>query len=124
MVSSIEPERVLDGGANFRAFIPFREQTGGAFASVKGKVAVPATKLSVDAGAQIGRDGYEVRGRLATPFAPGELIGSAAGKITLPDVAGAAKPIVSKATAMLAEVAQQGVGLAKDTINAARAAQA
>ena len=120
VVSSIEPERVLDGGANFRAFIPFRAEAGEAFASVKGKVAVPAAKLSADAGAQIGRAGYELRGRLATPFAPGELIGTTAGKITLPDVAGAAKPVVSKATALLAGVAQQGVGLAEDTFNAGK----
>ena len=55
VASSIEPERVLDGGADFQAFIPFREGAGEAFASVKGKVAVPVAKLSADAGAQIGR---------------------------------------------------------------------
>ena len=37
VTSSIEPERVLDGRANFQAFIPFREGAGEAFASVKGK---------------------------------------------------------------------------------------
>ncbi len=42
---------------------------------------MPVAKLSADAGAQIDRAGYEVRGRLATPFAPGELIGRTAGKI-------------------------------------------
>jgi len=120
VVSSIEPERVLDGGANFQAFIPFRMDAGEAFASVKGKVAVPAAKLSAEAGAQIGRAGYELRGRLASPFAPGELVGRTAGKIILPDIGAAAKPIVSKAAAMLAGVAQQGVGLAEDTVNAGK----
>ena len=70
VASSIEPERVLDGGADFQAFIPFREGAGGAFASVKGKVVVPVAKLSADAGVQIGQAGYELRGRLATPFTP------------------------------------------------------
>ena len=94
VASSIEPERVLDGGADFQAFIPFREGAGEAFASVKGKVAVPVAKFSADAGAQIGQAGYELRGRLATPFTPRELTGKTAGKIDLPDVAGAAKPMV------------------------------
>jgi len=120
VVSSIEPEHVLDGGADFQAFIPFREEAGDAYASVKGKVTVPVAKLSADAGAQIGRAGYELRGRLATPFVPGELIGRTAGKIILPDVAAAAKPAVSKAAAMLSGVAQQGVGLAEYAVNAGK----
>ena len=120
VASSIEPERVLDGGADFQAFIPFRKGAGEAFASVKGKVAVPVAKLSADAGAQIGQAGYELRGRLATPFTPRELIGKTAGKIDLPDVAGAAKPFVAQAAATLAGVAQQGAGLAADTVNAGK----
>ena len=120
VASSIEPERVFDGRADFQAFIPFREGVGEAFASVKGKVAVPVAKLSADAGAQIGQAGYALRGRLAMPFAPGELIGQTAGKIDLPNVAAAAKPIVSKATVTLAGVAQQGAGLAVDTVNAGK----
>ena len=120
VVSSIEPEHVLDGGASVRAFIPFREKAGEAYASVKGKAAVPVAKLSVDAGAQIDRAGYEVRGRLATPFAPGELIGRTAGKIVLPDVVGAAKPVVTKATAGLAGFAQQGAERIEDAVNAGK----
>ena len=120
VVSSIEPEHVLDGGANFRAFIPFREEAGEAYASVKGKVAVPVAKLSADAGAQIDRAGYEVRGRLATPFAPGELIGRTAGKIILPDVAAAARPAVSKAAAGLSGFAQQGAERIEDAVNAGK----
>ena len=120
VASSIEPERILDGGANFQAFIPFREGAGEAFASVKGKVAVPVAKLSADAGAQIGQAGYELRGRLATPFTPRELTGKTAGKIDLPDVAGAAKPFVAQAAATLAGVAQQGADLAADTVNAGK----
>jgi hypothetical protein len=117
VASSIEPEYVLDGGANVRAFIPFREGAGEAFASVKGKVVVPVANLSADAGAQIGQAGYELRGRLATPFTPRELIGKTTGKIKWPDIATAAQPMVEKATAALAGVAQQGVGLAQDTVN-------
>ena len=120
VVSSIEPEHVLDGGASVRAFIPFREEAGEAYASVKGKVAVPVAKLSADAGAQIDRAGYEVRGRLATPFAPGELIGRTAGKIILPDVAAAAKPAVSKAAAGLSGFAQQGAERIEDAVNAGK----
>ena len=112
VASSIEPEACLDGGADFQAFIPFREGAGEAFASVKGKVAVPVAKLSVDAGARLGQAGYELRGRLATPFTPRELTGKTAGTIDLPDIARAAKPFVEKATATLAGVAQQGVDLA------------
>ena len=81
VASSIEPERVLDGGADFQAFIPFHEGAGEAFASVKGKVAVPVAKFSADAGAQIGQAGYELRGRLATPFTGREVAGKTAGKI-------------------------------------------
>ena len=121
VASSIEPERILDGGADFQAFIPFRKGAGEAFASVEGKVAVPVAKLSADAGAQIGQASYELRGRLTTPFSPRELIGKTAGKIDLPDVAAAAKPFVAKATSLLAGVAQQGVGLAEDTVNAGKA---
>ena len=117
VASSIEPERLLDGGANFQAFIPFRKGAGEAFASVEGKVAVPVAKLSADAGARIGQTGYALRGRLATPFAPRELIGKTAGKINWPDIATAAQPMVEKATAALAGVAQHGVGLAQDTVN-------
>ena len=82
VASSIEPERILDGGADFQAFIPFGKGAGEAFASVKGKVAVPVAKFSADAGAQIGQAGYELRGRLATPFTARELAGKTAGKIT------------------------------------------
>jgi hypothetical protein len=120
LVSSIEPERVLDGGADFQAFIPFREEAGEAFASVKGKVAVPVAKLSADAGAQIGQAGYELRGRLATPFTPGEMIGKTAGKINLPDIGTAAKPVVGKATAALTGVAQQGLDLVGDMVDAGK----
>ena len=91
VASSIEPERILDGGAAFQAFIPF-DKAGEAFASVKGKVAVPVAKLSADAGAKIGQAGYELRGRLATPFTPRELIGKTTGKINWPDIATAVKP--------------------------------
>ena len=119
VVSSIEPEHVLDGGASVRAFIPFREEAGEAYASVKGKVAVPAAKLSADAGAQIGQAGYELRGRLATPFTPREVVGKTTGQITLPDVA-AARPVVSKATTMLAGVTRQGVELAEGAVNAGK----
>ena len=119
VVSSIEPEHVLDGGASVRAFIPFREEAGEAYASVKGKVAVPVAKLSADAGAQIDRAGYEVRGRLATPFAPGELIGRTAGKITLPHVV-IAKPDLSKAAAGLTGFAQQGAERIEDAVNAGK----
>jgi hypothetical protein len=118
--SSIEPERVLDGGANFQAFIPFRAGAGEAFASVKGKVAVPAAKLSADAGARIGQAGYELRGRLAAPFTPRELSGQAEGKVVLPDVAAIVKPAVSKASAALAGVAQQGAGMAGDVVAAGK----
>jgi hypothetical protein len=111
---------VLNGGADFQAFIPFGEGAGEAFASVKGKVAVPVAKLSADAGAQIGQAGYELRGRLATPFTPRELIGKTTGKIKWPDIATAAQPMVEKATAALAGVAQQGVGLAQDTVDAGK----
>ena len=121
VASSIEPERILDGGANFRAFIPFRAGAGEAFASVKGKVAVPVAKFSADAGAQIGQAGYELRGRLAAPFTGREVAGKTAGKIDLPDVAGAAKPFVAKGTSMLAGVARQGIALAEDTVNAGKA---
>jgi hypothetical protein len=117
LVSSIEPERVLNSGADFQAFIPFSEGAGGAFASVKGKVVVPAAKLSADVGAQIGQAGYELRGRLATPFTPRELVGRTTGKINWPDIATAAKPMLDKATAAVAGVAQQGAGLAQDTVN-------
>ena len=117
LASSIEPERVLDGGADFQAFIPFRAGVGEAFASAKGKVAVPVAKLSADAGAQIGQTGYALRGRLATPFTPRELIGKTTGRIKWPDIATAAKPMVEKTTAALAGVAQQGVALAQDTVN-------
>jgi len=120
VASSIEPERVLDGGADFQAFIPFREGAGEAFASVKGKVAVPVAKLSADAGARIGQAGYELRGRLATPFTPREVTGKTAGQIDLPDVAGAAKPFLAQAAATLAGVAQQGADLAADTVNAGK----
>ena len=120
VASSIEPERVLDGGADFQAFIPFREGAGEAFASVKGKVAVPVAKFSADAGAQIGQAGYELRGRLAAPFTGREVAGKTAGKIALPDVAGAAKPFVAQAAATLAGVAQQGADLAADTVNAGK----
>jgi len=120
VVSSIEPEHVLDGGASVRAFIPFRAEAGEAYVNVKGKVAVPAAKLSVDAGAQIDPAGYEVQGRLATPFAPGELIGRTAGKIILPDVAGAAKPAVAKAAAGLSGFARQGVERIEDAVNAGK----
>jgi hypothetical protein len=120
VVSSIEPERVLDGGANFRAFIPFRKGAGEAFASVKGKVAVPVAKFSADAGAQIGQAGYELRGRLTTPFTGRELIGKSAGKIKWPEIATVAQPIVHKATAALTGVAQHGIGLAQDTVNAGK----
>ena len=82
-------------------------------------MAVPVAKFSADAGAQIGQAGYELRGRLATPFTPRELIGKTAGKI-MPDIATAAQPIVAKATATLAGVAQQGVDLAQDTVNAGK----
>ena len=117
LVSSIEPERVLDGGVDFQTFIPFRAAAGEAFASIKGKVTVPVANLSADAGAHIDHAGYELRGRLATPFTPRELIGKTTGKINLPDIATAAKPIVAKATAALAGVAQQGANLAEDTVN-------
>ena len=120
VASSIEPERVLDGGANFQAFIPFRAGAGEAFASVRGKVALPVAKLSADAGARIGQAGYELRGRLATPFTPRELTGKTAGQIDLPDVAGAAKPFVAKAAATLAGVAQQGADLAAGTVTAGK----
>ena len=120
VASSIEPERILDGGAHFQAFIPFREGAGEAFASVKGKVAVPVVKLSADAGARIGQAGYELRGRLATPFTPREMTGKTAGKIDLSDVAGTAKPFVAQAAATLAGVAQQGADLAADTFNAGK----
>jgi hypothetical protein len=120
VASSIEPERVLDGGANFQAFIPFRAGAGEAFASVKGKVAVPAAKLSADAGARIGQAGYELRGRLAAPFTPRELSGQAEGKVVLPDVAAIVKPAVSKASAALAGVAQQGAGMAGDVVAAGK----
>jgi hypothetical protein len=120
VASSIEPESVLDGGADFQAFVPFREGAGEAFANVKGKVALPVAKLSADAGAQIGQAGYELRGRLATPFTPRELIGKAAGKIVLPNVAAAARPIAAKATSRLAGVAQQGAGLAADAVTAGK----
>ena len=120
VASSIEPERVLDGGADFQAFIPFRQGAGEAFASVKGKVAVPVAKLSADAGARIGQAGYELRGRLATPFTPRELTGKTAGQIDLPDVVPAAKPFVAKAAAKLAGVAQQGADLAADSVNAGK----
>ena len=120
VASSIEPERVLDGGANFQAFIPFRAGAGEAFASVKGKVAVPVAKFSADAGAQIGQAGYELRGRLAAPFTGREVAGKTAGRIDLPDVAGAAKPFVAQAAATLAGVAQQGADLAADTVNAGK----
>ena len=117
VTSTIEPERILDGRANFQAFIPFRAGAGAAFASVKGKVAVPVAKLSADAGAQVGQAGYELHGRLAMPFSPRELIGKTTGKINWPDIATAAKPMVEQTTAALAGVAQQGVGLAQDTVN-------
>jgi hypothetical protein len=120
VVSSIEPEHVLDGGASVRAFIPFREEAGEAYAHVKGKVTVPVAKLSADAGAQIDRTGYEVRGRLAAPFAPGELIGKTAGRIVLPDVIGAAKPVISKAAAGLAGFAQQSAERIEDAANAGK----
>jgi hypothetical protein len=119
VVSSIEPEHVLDGGASVRAFIPFGEEAGEAYASVKGKVAVPVAKLSADAGAQIDRTSYEVRGRLATPFAPGEVISKTTGKITLPHVA-MGKPDLSKATAGLAGIAHQGVERIEDAVNAGK----
>ena len=119
VVSSIEPEHVLDGGASVRAFIPFREEAGEAYASVKGKVAVPVAKLSADAGAQIDRAGYEVRGRLATPFAPGEMISKTTGKITLPHVV-IAKPDLSKAAAGLSGFAQQGAERIEDAVNAGK----
>jgi hypothetical protein len=119
VISSVEPARVFDGRAQFQAFIPFREEAGEAFASLQGSVAAPVVKLTADAGAQIGQSGYELRGRLASPFTPRELIGRTAGKITLPDVA--ARPVVSKATALLAGVAQQGLGLAEDAVNAGKA---
>jgi hypothetical protein len=120
VTSSIEPERVLDGGADFQTFIPFRKGAGEAFASVKGKVVVPVAKLSADAGAQIGQTGYALRGRLATPFSPRELIGKSAGKINWPDIAGTAKPFIAKTTSTLAGVAQQGAGLAADTVKAGK----
>jgi len=120
VISSIEPARVFDGRVQFQAFIPFRAGAGEAFASAKGKVVVPVAKLSADAGAQIGQAGYELRGRLATPFSARELIGRTTGKIALPDVAAAAKPAVSKAAAMLSGVAQQGVELAEDAVNAGK----
>ena len=120
VASSIEPERILDGGADFQAFIPFRVGAGEAFASVKGKVAAPVVKLSADAGARISQAGYELRGRLTTPFTGREVAGETAGKIALPDVAGAARPFVAQAAATLAGVAQQGAGLAADTVNAGK----
>ena len=120
VASSIEPERVLDGGADFQAFIPFRAGAGEAFVSVEGKVAVPVAKLSADAGARIGQAGYALRGRLATPFTGRELIGKSAGKIKWPNIATAAQPMVEQATSALAGVAKQGVGLAQDTVNAGK----
>ena len=81
---------------------------------------MPVAKFSADAGARIGQAGYELRGRLATPFTPRELTGKTAGKIDLPDVAGAAKPFVAQAAATLAGVAQQGADLAADTVNAGK----
>ena len=118
--SRIEPERVLDSGAHFQAFIPFREGAGEAFASIKGKVVVPVAKVSADVGAQIDQAGYELRGRLATPFTPRELTGKTTGKIKWPAIATAAQPMVEKATAVLTGVAQHGVGLAQDTVNAGK----
>lgn len=120
VVSSIEPERVFAGGASFQVFIPFRAQAGEALASVKGRVAAPVAKWSADAGAQISRSGYELRGRLATPFTADELTGRVAGKIRLPDVGAAVRPVVSKASAALTGAAQQGVSLAGDAIKAGK----
>jgi hypothetical protein len=119
VASSIEPERVLDGGADFQAFIPF-DKAGEAFASVNGKVAVPVAKVSADAGARIGQAGYELRSRLATPFTKREITGQTAGKIILPDVGAVVKPAVSKATASVAGVARQGANLAQDTVAAGK----
>ena len=109
-----------NGGVDFQAFIPFGGGAGEAFASIKGKVAVPVAKLLADAGARIGQAGYELRGRLATPFTPREVTGKTAGEIDLPDVAGAAKPFVAQAAATLAGIAQQGADLAADTVNAGK----
>lgn len=120
IASSVEPERVFSGGAAFQAFVPFRDGAGEAFASVKGNVAVPVAKLSADAGVRVGESGYELDGRLATPFTRRELAGQAAGKIALPDVAAAVKPAVAKAAAALTGGAQQGLSRAGEMVEAGK----
>jgi hypothetical protein len=85
--STIEPDKVFDGGARVVAFVPFSKAAGGGYASVDASVKAPAAKLGAEAGARVGEGGYELRGELETPFKGYELAGKVSGD--LPDVAGA-----------------------------------
>lgn len=118
-VSSIQPEVIYDSGARFQAFIPFREEAGEAFATLEGKVISPAAKLAADAGTEIGEAGYELRGKLDTPFSPTDLVGEASGKINMPDLTGA-RSVLSKAASVVIGFAQQGVELAGDAVDAGK----
>jgi hypothetical protein len=51
--SSIEPEKVFDGGVHLTAFVPFQRNLGNAFVEAKADVAIPLAKVAKNASARV-----------------------------------------------------------------------
>jgi hypothetical protein len=111
--SALEPETIFNGGARVVTLIPFTKEAGAGYAGIDASVDAPAIKLGVAAGASAGEEGYELRGRLTTPFSDSDLSGKVTGE--LPDVAGAVGSAAEKAS----ETVGPAVGEAAGAVGAA-----
>jgi hypothetical protein len=55
--SSIEPEKVFDGGVHLTAFVPFQRNLGDAFVEARADVAIPLAKVAKSASARLDLSG-------------------------------------------------------------------
>jgi len=106
--STIEPDKLFDGGARIKTFIPFSKVAGPAYAGIDASVKVPAVNLGVGAGAKASAGKYELSGQLRTPFTDSDLSGKVSGD--LPDVAGAVGPVVGQAAGAVGSAAGKAAG--------------
>jgi hypothetical protein len=101
--STIEPDKLFDGGARIKMFIPFSKVAGPAYAGIDASVKMPAVNLGVGAGAKASAGKYELSGQLRTPFTDSDLSGKVSGD--LPDVAGAVGPVLGQAAGAVGSAA-------------------
>jgi len=106
--STIEPDKLFDGGARIKTFIPFSKVAGPAYAGIDASVKMPAVNLGVGAGAKASAGKYELSGQLRTPFTDSDLSGKVSGD--LPDVAGAVGPVVGQAAGAVRSAAGKATG--------------